>query len=139
MVRGMILPCGRADLGLAATLVEKRDITAIKVPVTMVCVGESCYCVETPSPSLQSHSEHDQLFPEETLEAGRQYLESNSIEHEIKTFPEVPHGIVLSLFSEGSILTAVVGFAVIGEYSDPSIKNAQEVAFNQMITWLKSH
>ena len=37
-------------------------------------------------------TENDQLFPEEILEAGRKYLEANNIEHEIRTYPGVPHG-----------------------------------------------
>ena len=28
-----------ADMGLVATLVEKRDLTALKAPVSMVCIG----------------------------------------------------------------------------------------------------
>ncbi|KKY16437.1 putative dienelactone hydrolase family protein [Phaeomoniella chlamydospora] len=87
-----------------ATLVEKKDLTSLKAPVTMVCV------------------ENDQLFPAEILEAGREYLESNNVKHEIKVFPEVPHG-----------------FAVVGDYSDSSIQNAQGIAFDQMINWLKAH
>ena len=31
------------------------------------------------------------------------------------------------------------GFAVVGEYEDAKIKEAQEAAFEQMIQWLKSH
>jgi hypothetical protein len=37
-------------------------------------------------------TEDDQLFPEEILEEGRKYLEANNIEHEIRTYPGVPHG-----------------------------------------------
>jgi hypothetical protein len=37
-------------------------------------------------------TENDQLFPEEILEEGRKYLEANNIEHEIRTYPGVPHG-----------------------------------------------
>lgn len=32
-----------------------------------------------------------------------------------------------------------VGFAVVGEYKDPKIQEAQKSAFDQMIAWLKSH
>jgi len=87
-----------------ATLVTKEDLASVKSPVTMVCV------------------EKDQLFPEEILEAGRSHLESNNVEHEIKTYPGVPHG-----------------FAVIGEYEDTQIREAQKHAFDQMLSWLKSH
>ena len=37
-------------------------------------------------------AEGDQLFPDETREQGRKYLEENNIEHEIKLFSDVPHG-----------------------------------------------
>jgi hypothetical protein len=37
-------------------------------------------------------TENDQLFPEEILEEGRRYLQANNIEHEIRTYPGVPHG-----------------------------------------------
>ena len=32
-----------------------------------------------------------------------------------------------------------VGFAVVGEYKDPKIQEAQRLAFNQMVQWLKEH
>ena len=32
-----------------------------------------------------------------------------------------------------------IGFAVVGEYQDPKIKDAQKSAFEQMVTWLKAH
>lgn len=37
------------------------------------------------------------------------------------------------------MLTVSAGFAVIGEYGDPKIKEAQGAAFEQMLQWLKSH
>ena len=37
-------------------------------------------------------TENDQLFPEEILEEGRRYLQANNIDHEIRTYPGVPHG-----------------------------------------------
>ena len=66
--------------------------------------------------------ENDQLFPEEIMEEGRKHLETNNVEHEIHTYPGVPHG-----------------FAVVGEYQDPKIKEAQSAAFSQMLGWLKGH
>jgi hypothetical protein len=42
-------------------------------------------------------TENDQLFPEEILEEGRRYLQANNIEHEIRTYPAVPHGKPQSL------------------------------------------
>ena len=32
-----------------------------------------------------------------------------------------------------------IGFAVVGEYEDPKIKEAQRSAFEQMLEWLKLH
>ena len=32
-----------------------------------------------------------------------------------------------------------VGFAVVGEYEDPKIEEAQRSAFEQMVQWLKAH
>lgn len=31
------------------------------------------------------------------------------------------------------------GFAVVGDYEDPTIKTAQSTAFEQMLKWLKDH
>lgn len=88
-----------------ATLVTREDLTDIKVPISMVCV------------------ENDPLFPEDILEHGRKHLSDQNIEHEIKTYPGVPHG-----------------FAVVGEYgNNPDIKDAQTAAFDQMLSWLKAH
>jgi hypothetical protein len=38
-----------------------------------------------------------------------------------------------------SLLTISKGFAVVGDYEDATIKEAQEMAFNQMLKWLKEH
>lgn len=38
--------------------------------------------------------ENDQLFPEEILNDGVQYLKANGIEHEVKVYPGVPHGMI---------------------------------------------
>jgi hypothetical protein len=37
------------------------------------------------------------------------------------------------------LINLKLGFAVIGQYDDPKIKMAQELAFDQMLTWLKAH
>ena len=65
----------------------------------------------------------DPLFSEEeVINPGRQALEKNKVEHEIETYSGVPHG-----------------FAVLGDYTDPKIKQAQTSAFGQMLGWLQSH
>ncbi|KAF2204932.1 alpha/beta-hydrolase [Delitschia confertaspora ATCC 74209] len=67
--------------------------------------------------------ENDPLFPEEeVLTPGRRALEKNGVEHEIQTFSGVPHG-----------------FAVLGDYDEPKIKQAQTQAFGQMLDWIQSH
>lgn len=36
--------------------------------------------------------ENDQLFPDDVRLAGQKHLEESGIEHEIKVYPDVPHG-----------------------------------------------
>ncbi|KAL5120766.1 hypothetical protein ACEQ8H_001247 [Pleosporales sp. CAS-2024a] len=65
----------------------------------------------------------DPLFPEEeVLTPGRRTLEKNKIEHEVQVFSGVPHG-----------------FAVLGDYEDPKIKQLQTQAFGQMLGWIQCH
>ncbi|KAF2007786.1 alpha/beta-hydrolase [Amniculicola lignicola CBS 123094] len=67
--------------------------------------------------------ENDPLFPEdEVLTPGRRAMEKNKVEHEIQVFSGVPHG-----------------FAVLGDYDDPKIKQNQAQAFGQMLGWIQSH
>ena len=86
------------------TLITKEDLEAIKSPVSMVCV------------------ENDNLFPDDVRDAGKEFLEKNNVEHEMKVYPGVPHG-----------------FAVVGQYEDQKIQNAQGEAHQQMLAWLKAH
>jgi dienelactone hydrolase len=66
--------------------------------------------------------QNDPLFPEEVLDAGRKYLASGNVENEIEVYEGVPHG-----------------FAVMGEYEDQKIKESQEKAMEQIVSWLKAH
>ena len=86
------------------TQVTKEDLEAVKSPLSFVCV------------------ENDNLFPDEIREAGQEFLQKNNIEHEMKVYPNVPHG-----------------FAVVGQYEDEKIQKAQEDAYHQMVAWLKAH
>ena len=86
------------------TLISKEDLENIKSPLSLICV------------------ENDQLFPDDVRTAGQDFLEKHKVEHEIKVYPDVPHG-----------------FAVVGEYEDPKIREAQQEAFEQMLGWLKGH
>ena len=81
--------------------------------------------------------ENDPLFPRDILEAGRRHLETKKVEHDIHTYPEVPHGTDSPQRAEELQLTLLVGFAVVGEYPDRNIKKAQELAFAQMLAWLR--
>ena len=74
------------------------------------------------SPISMACVENDQLFPDEVRSAGQEHLEKEKIEHEVKVYSGVPHG-----------------FAVVGEYEDPKIQDAQKMAFGQMLSWLKAH
>ena len=74
------------------------------------------------SPVSLACVENDQLFPDDVRTAGQDFLEKHKVEHEIKVYSGVPHG-----------------FAVVGEYDDPKIREAQEEAFEQMLGWLKRH
>ena len=67
--------------------------------------------------------ENDPLFSEEeVLTPGRRAMEVNKVEHEIQVFSGVPHG-----------------FAVLGDYDDPKIKQSQTQAFGQMLGWIQGH
>ena len=87
-----------------ATLVGKEDFAGTKVPLSFVCV------------------ENDQLFPDDVKNYGEDFLKTNNIEHEFKTYSGVPHG-----------------FATFGDYEDAKIKSTQVQAFDQMLAWLKTH
>ncbi|PHH56046.1 hypothetical protein CFIMG_001715RA [Ceratocystis fimbriata CBS 114723] len=66
--------------------------------------------------------ENDPLFPDEIRATGEDTMEKASLEHEVKVYPGVPHG-----------------FAVVGDYPQAEIKEAQGVAYDQMLDWLHSH
>ncbi|CCC12499.1 hypothetical protein SMACR_06577 [Sordaria macrospora] len=66
--------------------------------------------------------ENDPVFPNEVRIAGEDYMSENNVEHEVQVYPGVPHG-----------------FAVVGEYEDAHIKEAQATAFEQMLHWLADH
>ncbi|KAL8825512.1 MAG: hypothetical protein Q9191_004369 [Dirinaria sp. TL-2023a] len=94
------------------TLITKGDIEGLKAPITMAC------------------TENDQLFPDHVRTEGQQYLEEHKIEHQIQVYPGVPHGRHRNLLMDSRhrvILTDFVGFAVLGEYEDAKIQEAQNV------------
>ncbi|KAM0714213.1 hypothetical protein Q7P37_010000 [Cladosporium fusiforme] len=66
--------------------------------------------------------EGDPLFPDEVRDAGKKDMEERALEHELQVYPGVPHG-----------------FAVLGNYEDQNIVQAQKEAYTQMLGWLKAH
>lgn len=98
---GPLIKCGALAHG---TLITREDLEGIKVPVSMVCV------------------EQDPLFSDEVRVVGKEYLEKEGREFEMRVYEKVPHG-----------------FAVVGEYADEGIRVKQGEAFEQMVGWLKGH
>ncbi|KAI1150694.1 Alpha/Beta hydrolase protein [Nemania diffusa] len=66
--------------------------------------------------------ESDPMFPDEVRIAGEDAMSKGNLEHEVQVYPGVPHG-----------------FAVVGDYADPNIKEAQSTAYQQMLKWLNEH
>ncbi|KAI4849674.1 dienelactone hydrolase [Aureobasidium sp. EXF-8845] len=66
--------------------------------------------------------DEDALFSDEVREAGVKSLKEKGVEVQEWTYPGVPHG-----------------FAVVGEYQDEAIKQAQKQAFEVVLEWLKAH
>lgn len=66
--------------------------------------------------------EDDPLFPDEVRTGGEDVMSKANLEHEVSVYPGVPHG-----------------FAVVGEYEQQSIQDAQITAYEQMLKWLKDH
>ncbi|KAM3504257.1 hypothetical protein MY11210_008415 [Beauveria gryllotalpidicola] len=76
-----------------------------------VCVPLSLVCVED-----------DPLFSDEVRTLGEDAMSKANLEHEVQVYPGVPHG-----------------FAVVGEYAEAAIKDAQATAYEQMLKWVKEH
>ncbi|KAI0452081.1 Alpha/Beta hydrolase protein [Xylaria acuta] len=66
--------------------------------------------------------ERDPMFPDEVRIAGEDAMSKNNLEHEVQVYPRVPHG-----------------FAVVGDYADTNIKEAQVTAYEQMLKWINEH
>ncbi|KAI5462375.1 Alpha/Beta hydrolase protein [Mariannaea sp. PMI_226] len=66
--------------------------------------------------------EEDPLFPDKVRTAGEDIMSNADLEHEVQVYPGVPHG-----------------FAVVGEYEDESIQDAQATAYEQMLSWIQAH
>lgn len=66
--------------------------------------------------------ENDPMFPDEVRTVGEDTMSNEKVEHEVQVYPGVPHG-----------------FAVVGDYADAHIKDAQATAYEQMLKWVKEH
>ncbi|KAK8143048.1 hypothetical protein G3M48_007813 [Beauveria asiatica] len=66
--------------------------------------------------------EDDPLFSDEVRTLGEDAMSKANLEHEVQVYPGVPHG-----------------FAVVGEYAEAAIKDAQATAYAQMLKWIKEH
>ncbi|KAH8166099.1 hypothetical protein CIB48_g2131 [Xylaria polymorpha] len=66
--------------------------------------------------------ESDPMFPDEIRISGEEAMSKSNLEHEVQVYPGVPHG-----------------FAVVGDYADTNIKEAQATAYEQMLKWLNEH
>jgi len=118
---GKIAPFIKAGALAHGASVTPDDFKGLKVPVSLVCV------------------ENDPLFPDEVRTAGEDAMSNANLEHEVQVYPGVPHGESHNPCSlKGGRLTCA-GFAVVGEYQDTSIKEAQAQSYDQMLNWLKSH
>jgi dienelactone hydrolase len=71
VVKGPLIKVGAVAHG---TQVTPDDIANVRVPMYFVCVKD------------------DPLFPEEVRQAGIERLEKENVEHEVKVYPQVPHG-----------------------------------------------
>jgi len=63
-------------------LITVDDIKAIKKPVSFACI------------------EDDGFFPEDVRAAGEKHLQEMGIEHEMKVYSKVPHGMTSNNLSD---------------------------------------
>jgi len=133
-------PAIKAGAIAHATLVTREDMVAIKAPISMVCVGKHIFLTESEA-IADEPVENDPLFPDDILSEGRKHLESSKVDHEIKTYDGVPHGKLQLKYPIFTLrqLSNPSGFAVVGDYSAPTIKEAQLAAFDQMLAWIQKY
>ncbi|KAM6528562.1 hypothetical protein FALCPG4_009534 [Fusarium falciforme] len=105
-----------------AASVTPDDFKDISAPLSLVCV------------------ENDPLFTDEVRIAGEDTMSDANLEHEVQVYPGVPHGKSMlhpSIHLDHQL--TISGFAVVGEYQDAAIKDAQATAYEQMLKWIQSH
>lgn len=106
-----------------AASVIPDDFKDLKAPLSFACV------------------ENDPLFPDAVRSAGEDMMSDANLEHEVQVYPGVPHGeprfprhVALLVLADTDL-----GFAVVGQYQDSSIKDAQATAYEQMLKWVQDH
>jgi dienelactone hydrolase len=106
-----------------AASVIPDDFKDLKAPLSFVCV------------------ENDPLFPDTVRSAGEDIMSDANLEHEVQVYPGVPHGEPRFPRPVAPLVLADtdLGFAVVGEYQDSSIKDAQATAYEQMLKWVQDH
>ena len=124
-------PYIRAGAVAHAASVVPDDFKDIKAPLSFVCV------------------ENDPLFSDEVRSAGEDTMTDGGLDHEVQVYPRVPHGktslpfcfLVRAAEDERLFFftNTVTGFAVVGEYADQAIKDAQTTAYEQMLKWVQTH
>ncbi|KEF60246.1 uncharacterized protein A1O9_05096 [Exophiala aquamarina CBS 119918] len=117
---GSLLNGGQAAKDEEAGVVKEPLIKAGAVAHATLVTREDLKGVKVPLSFVCV--ENDPLFPDEILEEGKKQFAASNLVHEIKTYPGVPHG-----------------FAVYGDYDSPTIKESQQSAFQQILSWIQSH
>ena len=74
-------------------MVSKGDFVGVKRPVTFACAGELDDPDDGRVKTLNEVLENDPLFPDEIREEGIKFLQENNLEHELKVYKGVPHGM----------------------------------------------
>jgi dienelactone hydrolase len=115
-------PAVKAAVILHGATIEREDFAGVKSPIALLTVDE------------------DALFSDEVREAGVKSLKEKGVEVQEWTYPGVPHGKSSPTKQQRlSTDTQTTGFAVVGEYQDEAIKQAQRQAFEVVLEWLKAH
>jgi dienelactone hydrolase len=117
-------PAVKAAVILHGATIEREDFSSVKSPIGLLSVDE------------------DPLFSDEVREAGIKSLKEKGIDVQEWIYPGVPHGESCLLQLDENTSAAdmyIAGFAVIGEYQDEAIKQAQSQAFEVVLDWLKAH
>ena len=128
---GMVRRGPRVKAGVVAhgTMVGREEFETLAAPTGIVAVKA------------------DPLFPDEVRDEGVRQAKSRDVEVEVWVHDDVPHGMYRLPFVDDDVrikdhdgLTEyTIGFAVVGEYEDQKVREAQKSAFEQMLGFLDAH